>query len=185
MGSFLVDGSTKGTIWRGVVPTCVKLATHTRASGEELPPPTAFCWGKSSNSLSKRLPRHIIKLKRSKREVVVGPPVCLDFWFPDLSVEGLKRKTRLLDTTDTEPHVLFRSRGFRRGTRWSRELERKSLPSESTKLLDCAHQSRLVTPDLRWWAHCQWQPGSLTISRESIGRRGSRILQSRKRWGPM
>ena len=103
VGSFLVDRSTKGTIWGGVVPMCVKLAAHTGTTGEELPPPMAFCWRKTSGSLSKRLPSHIIKLKWSKQEVVVVAPVCLDFWFPNLGVEGLKRKTQLLDTIDTEP----------------------------------------------------------------------------------
>ena len=52
IGSFLVDRSTKGAVWGGVVPTLMKLAADTGAPGEELPPPTAFRCGKTSDCLS-------------------------------------------------------------------------------------------------------------------------------------
>ena len=52
VGGLFIDRSTERTIRGGVVMAGVKLAADTGAPSEELPPPTAFCWGETCNCLS-------------------------------------------------------------------------------------------------------------------------------------
>ena len=110
MQSLLNKRVAERTVWGGRVSMGMKLAVHTGAAGEKLPPPTAFSWRKTSYSLGEGFPSYyVIKLSGSKREVMMGSPVFLDFGFPNCSIEQLKRKLQLFDTVDTKPHFLFKS----------------------------------------------------------------------------